>query len=391
MTLREANRRPGNALMSGAGIRGALAAAAMALATSAAAQTLPLTPLPDDDARDFWWFHQVQSDEELAAFRAVMAAPAVPVSAPPGEPLSIAIIFPSNNVSDFWLRGQISLEARLKELGIDYELDSFASTSFDHLQQASFAEMILQRDYDYVIYGPAELGTQASSISELIEDETKEVIVWNYDTVLKRWGDNQPLAYVAFSHLDGANNICRYIIEKLGNEGSFALMRGTPGSLDDQRSGGFRDCMTANSNWKFVYEHFGMAEAEAGFNGGALIAQAYPEVSLIHSGNTAVAMAASRGVDLAGESGRIHVTGWGGTGDEIAGIKAGTLLGTPMRMSDDMGIATAEIIKHHLEGRDHPLVALGRITVAHQDLSGAEIDALEAESFKYSGVGTLER
>ena len=62
-----------------------------------------------------------------------------------------------------------------------------------------------------------------------------------------------------------------------------------------------------------------------------------------------------------------------------------------MRMADDMGIGTAEVIKHHLEGKSTPLVVLGRITIAHADLSDDELDALEAESFKYSGVGTLER
>ena len=364
---------------------------AMAVSGAALAQSLPLTPLPDDDQRDFWWFHQVQDAADLEAFRAVMAEPGVPMANPPAEPIRIAIIFPSQNVSDFWERGHISLKARLDEMGIPYDIQTFASTSFDHLQQASFGEMVLQADFDYVVYGPAELGAQAANIKSIIDQGDKQVIVWNYDTVLKRWGDEQPLAYVTFSHLDGAANVCRYIIEKLGPEGSFALMRGTPGSLDDQRSGGFRDCMLENSNWEFAYEHYGMAFPEAGFQGGEAIAHSYPEVTLIHSGNTAVAMAAAAGAVSAGAGERIHVTGWGGTGDELVGIRDGRLLATPMRMADDMGIATAEVIRHHLEGKPTPLVVLGRITIAHGDLSDEEIDALERESFKYSGVGTLER
>ncbi len=355
------------------------------------AQTLPLTPLPDDSKRAFWWYHQVQDAASLSAFREVIAAQPEPLSVAQERPVRIAVLFPSNQVSDFWLRGQISLEARLKDLGIDYELDAYASAILDHLEQAALAETVLHQDYDYIIYGPTELDAQASSIEPLIADPNKQVIVWNYDTVLQRWGDNQPLAYVTFSHLDGAANVCRYVIDKLGTEGNFALMHGVPGSLDDQRSFGFRDCLVENSNWNYIYSHYGLAEADAAFNGGALIAQAYPEVSLIHGGNTAVGLGAARGVALAGASDRIHVTGWGGTGDELVSLKSGTLLATPMRMSDDLGVGTAEVIKYHLEGREHPLVVLGRITIAHQDMAAEEIDALEAESFRYSGVGTLER
>ena len=64
-----------------------------------------------------------------------------------------------------------------------------------------------------------------------------------------------------------------------------------------------------------------------------------------------------------------------------------------MRMGDDVGAATAEAIKAHLEGRDAelPLVFLGRITVAHDQMSATEIDDLEKEAFRFSGVSALER
>jgi len=46
-----------------------------------------------------------------------------------------------------------------------------------------------------------------------------------------------------------------------------------------------------------------------------------------------------------------------------------------------------------LEGRadELPLVFLGRITVAHDQMSAEEIDALEKEAFRFSGVGALKR
>ncbi|KXF92331.1 hypothetical protein [Phaeobacter inhibens] len=89
----------------------------------------------------------------------------------------------------------------------------------------------------------------------------------------------------------------------------------------------------------------------------------------------------------------VFSTGWGGTGLELDAIRRGELDATPMRMGDDVGAATAEAIKAHLEDRadELPFVFLGRITVAHDQMSADEIDALEQEAFRFSGVGALER
>ena len=58
-----------------------------------------------------------------------------------------------------------------------------------------------------------------------------------------------------------------------------------------------------------------------------------------------------------------------------------------------MVAATAEAIKADMENRadDLPFVFLGRITVAHDQMSAEEIDALEQEAFRFSGVGALDR
>ena len=81
------------------------------------------------------------------------------------------------------------------------------------------------------------------------------------------------------------------------------------------------------------------------------------------------------------------------TGLELEAIRAGELDATPMRIGDDVGAATAEAIKAHLEDRakELPLVFLGRITIAHDNMSKEEIDALEVEAFRFSGVDALKR
>ncbi len=367
-------------------------ALALALAAPAAAQRLPLTPLPDDGERYFWWYHQVQTPEVLANMQAIVGAPGVPMANPPAQPVRIAVIYPSQDVSDFWLRSYLAMVARMKEIGLPFEAVQFASNMGDFLLQSTYAEQVAQEEFDYVIFGPSELRAQQDDIRRLM-DSGKRVIVLNYDTPLQDWGDDQPMMYTTFSHLFGALNICNWVVENLGTEGTYALIRGIPGGIDNQRSGGFRDCLAEKSNWKLAYEHYGEFQREGGFNGAQLIISAYPEVTLIHNANTAMAMGAISAVQAAGLGDKVGVTAWGGTGDEIDALKNGELLATPMRMSDDVGVAMAEAIRMDIEGRSDeiPLVFLGRIDIVSGRSSPEEVEAKANEAFRYTGRARLER
>jgi len=367
-------------------------ALALVLTGGAVADHLPLEPLPDDDEREYWWYYQVQTEEVLEQMQEVVAGPAAPVENPPEEPVSIAVIYPSQDVSDFWLRSYLAMEARMEELGIPFDATQFASGMDNHQLQATYTDQVLNDDFEYVIFGPTELSLQRDNIKALIDDGRK-VIVLNYDTVVQDWGDEQPMMYATFSHLAGALNMCEWIVEEHATEGEVALIRGTPGSIDDQRSGGFAECLTENSDWAVVYEHYGDFLREGGFNGAQQIISAYPEVDLIHNANTAMAMGAISAVQSLDAAGRVDVTAWGGTGDELEALRAGELLATPMRMSDDVGVAMAEAIRADIEDRpdDIPLVFLGRITIVTSESGPELVDRMEQEAFRYTGIGTLER
>jgi autoinducer 2-binding periplasmic protein LuxP len=369
------------------------ALALLAAAGAAGAQTYPLTALPDDGERDFWWYHQVVDEDVLARFQEVVAGDAVPIAVDLDRPVEIAMIYPSQDVSDAWLRAYIAMMARFEELQIPVNVTQYASGMGDHELQSTYTDQVLQNadQFDYVLFGPTELSLQADNVKRLIDHPDLEVVVMNYDQPPQEWGDEQPLAYTGFSHLAGGLIMCDYIAENLGTNGTYALIRGTPGSIDNQRSGGFKECLEERSEWEMIYEHYGNFLREGGYDGANLILTAYPEVTMIHTASTAMAMGALSAV-LAQDK-DVFVTGWGGTGEELDALRHGELDATPMRMGDDWGTSLAEIIKADLEGRgeDIPLVFLGRITILHKDMSAEEIDALELEAFRYSGIGTLER
>ncbi|WP_417812370.1 hypothetical protein, partial [Thalassospira alkalitolerans] len=112
----------------------------------------------------------------------------------------------------------------------------------------------------------------------------------------------------------------------------------------------------------------------------------------VHTANTAMGIGAVEAQIASGKTEDFYTTAWGGTSLELDAIRDGTLDATPMRMSDDIGSAAAESVKAVLEGRadELPLVFLGRMVIAHKGMSGEEIDALEAEAFRYSGLAPVK-
>lgn len=367
------------------------------LTTSALADghaTLPLKELPGIADRDYWVPGEVNADGKLEALQAVAGAEAVAFSGTQDAPVQIALIYPSADTSDFWARNYLAMTKRLEQLGIAYETTEFASRQIEHSLQSTYANQVEQDAdlYDYVIFGPSELAIQADNIDKLAANDGFSTYVWAFHTPLKDL-ETQPDAWFDFSSAAGALTMCEYMLARLGKDVTMAMNRGIPGITDNQRSGDFKACVEANGNWTTVYEHYGEYQREGGFEGTSLILQAYPEATVIHNANTAMAMGSVEAQISVGKEKEVFSTGWGGTGLELDAIRRGELDATPMRMGDDVGAATAEAIKADLEGRaaDLPLVFLGRITVAHDEMSAEEIDALEQEAFRFSGVGALER
>ncbi|MEL6678611.1 MAG: substrate-binding domain-containing protein [Pseudomonadota bacterium] len=356
--------------------------------------TLPLKELPGIADRDYWVPGEVNADGKLEALQAVVGAEAVPYAGSLDNPIQIALIYPSADTSDFWARNYLALTKRLDQLGIAYETTEFASRQIEHSLQSTYANQVEQDAdlYDYVIFGPSELAIQADNIDKLSGNDGFSTYVWAFHTPLKDLG-NQPDAWFDFSSAAGALTMCEYMLGRLGTGVTMAMNRGIPGITDNQRSGDFKACVEEKGGWETVYEHYGEYQREGGFEGTSLILQAYPEATIIHNANTAMAMGSVEAQVALGREKDIFSTGWGGTGLELDAIRRGELDATPMRMGDDVGAATAEAIRADLEGRadELPLVFLGRITVAHDQMSAEEIDGLEQEAFRFSGVGALER
>jgi autoinducer 2-binding periplasmic protein LuxP len=345
----------------------------------------------------FWEHYEVPGFDQARfdAFREVVRADAVPIAVEVSEPVTIALVFPSLDLSDAWARGHAGLVGRLDELDIPYQLDTFGTSHDDHSLQLAHLETVMARNYDYVIVGPTEILVQMSMIEELIESGIG-VIVWNYTTPLEEWGEarhpvgGQPLAYVGFSHAEGGHILGEYFVERLRNEvdgtPKVAHLRGIPGITDDQRSGvpmqHFQD-----AGFEIVHETYASWARDQAYAATLNIVGAYPDVDHIHIVSTAMAIGAVEALDEVGRAGEILLNGWGGGAEEQLHLLEGNLHATVMRMQDDWGVALAEVIKYDLEGRidEVPLGISGEMQLVDETFTREAIDEILEYAFRYSG------
>ncbi len=353
------------------------------------AQELPLFTLPDDDEREVWRPEQVTDPAALAALQATVAAAPVKVAADISDPIQIALIYPSADTSDFFNRNYIAFTKRLDELGIPYETTEFATRMNEGELQNQFVAQVVNDDdiWDFVMYAPSELMAQGDNIQRLVDTEGFTTMIWGNHTPLKDL-TTQPVTWFNFDSPSGAKAICDFMVDGLGSDKSYALIRGIPGSIDNLRSQTFAECVEETGNWTRVAEQYADFNREKGYTAMEQIMTAFPEVEVVHTANTAMGIGAVEAQIASEKTENFYTTAWGGTSLELDAIRDGTLDATPMRMSDDIGAAAAESVKAVLEGRtgELPLVFLGRMVIAHKGMSAEEIGALEAEAFRYSGL-----
>lgn len=328
-----------------------------------------------------------KTENQASTFQHVVSSPSIPITTEIKDPIRIALIYPSADISDFWVRNYQAMIKRLEELNLPFIADEYSSRQIEHALQTKYVDDVLNAEntYDYVIFGPSELGIQSNNIQKLSAHKDFKTFIWAFHTPDPNW-QSTPDAWFDFSSSLGAKALCKSLIEELGDGVLFALNRGIPGVTDNQRSGDFADCVENNGDWINMYEHFGQYQKTGGADGANLITKNFPEVTMLHNANTAMTMGAIEALKSKQKLHDIFVTGWGGTAKEIEKIKSGELDATPMRMSDDLGVATAEAIKYYLEGKEEaiPAIYLGRVTVVNSKMSHEEIDKLTHEAFRYS-------
>jgi len=315
-----------------------------------------------------------------AAMAAAMLLPATLPASAQDEPLEIAYLSPSFDISDAWERVYWAMRARLDEIGIEYEVQQLAvQDATDHAGQLAQVESVIQRGADYVMLGATEYESAVPALRQLKEAGIPAV-VYNF---LEPHEDEdvRALQYIAFDHEEGGRLAGVWSALQLNGRGKVAILQGVPGVVSDQRMGGFTSIVEQFPNIEIVVGVHTDFDRVKAFEATQNLLTAHPDLDLIYGVSTAVGLGAGQAVRQAGKSDEIMTLGFGGTGDEIEAMKEGWLSASPLRSIDDSGVAVADAFVAHMNGEEVAPVWSGPFVMIDAE---SDADEIIAHSTRYS-------
>ena len=172
------------------------------------------------------------------------------------KPVKIYMVYPGQQVSDYWRRSKTSFEARLKEIGIKYELnDYFTKPGTEIGKQANALFKALSNDVDYLIF-TLDAKKHLKFINMILNRKKPKLILQNITTPIKSLGENQPFLYDGFDHSIGTKILAKEYIKQIGINGKYAVLYGPVGYVSYMRGDTFIDYLNKNSNLKLMDSYY---------------------------------------------------------------------------------------------------------------------------------------
>lgn len=304
-----------------------------------------------------------------------------------GDPVSIAVVYPGQQASDYWRRSVLSFTARMHASGIKFDLREFFSKGGGvetGIQEAQIKEA-LDQDPDYLVF-TLDVNQHKRVIERILTRGRPRLILQNITTPLTSWEGNQPF-YVGFDHAAGARMLADFFLSRNPAPEKYGLLYYSQGYVSTMRGDTFQQYLRDNNGPALVAAYYTDGQrTKAREAAGQLLKEDRPD--FIYACSTDVALGAVDSVKDAGLAGQVLVNGWGGGDAELAAIELGELAVTVMRINDDNGVAMAEAIRLALLGRgdEVPTIYSGSFALVTTETSAEQIKTLKERAFRYSGV-----
>jgi len=319
-------------------------------------------------------------------FSKIVSEKPVPLGIRMRQPVKIAVIYPGLQKSNYWRDSVKSMEARLKELSINYNLQVYYSKpSGDYRLQVKQLSEAIKDESDYISISVDNENIKRLVSSILSKGEPK-IFIQNLTTPLKDWDTQPPYMYVGFDHIVGAKIIAEHYAKLFPGGASYILLYGSKGTVSTLRGGGFEG-YGLSKGFVPVAKYYTDFNSDKAYQATKNSLKKFPNISFVYACSTDIALGASKAIEEMGLLGKVQINGWGGTINELDLIKEKKLNFTVMRMNDDNGIAIAEGIKADLLNKTKltPMIFSGEFVTVTSDMTNQQIDTLIERALRYSG------
>ncbi|MGV2988333.1 autoinducer 2-binding periplasmic protein LuxP [Vibrio sp. E150_011] len=356
--------------------------------TKALLISLSAPVLAGDSLPGYWEYHEYLNEfptqnELTDELTKSVRASAVRLSVKQEDPVTISVVYPGQQVSDYWIRNIKAFESRMDELGIDYEINQvFTRPNVDLRQQSVSLMEAIKNKTGYLIF-TLDTTRHRKFIEHVLNSTDTKLILQNITTPVKAWADNQPFMYVGFDHVKGSHVLADYFKETVTGNSSYSVLYFSEGYVSDARGGTFIEDMSKENRYRLASSYYTKADKLSGYQAAKDMLKAHPEIDFIYACATDIALGAVEAIKELDRN-DVIINGWGGGSAELDAIRKGDLDVTVMRMNDDTGIAMAEAIKRDLENKPVPTVYSGDFELVTSLDSEQKIETLKAQAFRYS-------
>lgn len=335
-------------------------------------------------ANTFWtiddYVHNNPSQKILMQqFEKVVQAEPLPLNKA-HKKIKISILYPGNQMTDYWERSQKSFEARMQELKIKYEIEAVFVDENDVKTLQNKLKELLQQENDYLFF-TLNIDGHKKLISQIISQQKPKLILQNITTPLKEWGDNQPFMYVGFDHIEGTKLLAQYYKTKFPKGATYLMLYHNQGYVSQMRGDSFIGMFNGQYRLDgsfYTYVNKDVAKKIV------LEYKNINKIDFIYNCSTDIAIGASEALEQLNFQKEVLLNGWGGGSTELEMIGNKKLDVTVMRMNDDNGVAMAEAIKFDLLQEDTPLIYSGKFEIVDTSTSKEHIEELKNRAFRYS-------
>lgn len=303
-------------------------------------------------------------------------------------PASITIIYPGNQVSDYWKRSQKSLRKRLQQSELNFNIKSFFTKSDSNINlQEKIINNELKANPDYLIFTLDAIRHQ-SIIEKIIAKNKTKVIIQNITTPIEEWENAQPFLYVGFDHESGTKKIAEEYIRRTNGKGNYAVFFGPIGYVSQMRGETFIDYIHSNSSLRLAAAYYVDFNREKARNAALDLLSYQKNIDFIYACSTDIALGITDALKELNMQNKIMVNGWGGGSLELQLIESQELTMTIMRINDDNGVAMADAIILDITGQSNlvPLVFSGEMVLITKETPKETIEKFEDQAFRYSNL-----
>ncbi|WP_415897474.1 substrate-binding domain-containing protein [Neptuniibacter sp. QD72_48] len=326
--------------------------------------------------------------QKMLTFSQIVRNEASPLQTSNEKPIKIAIIYPAEQSSDYWRRSVSTLEKRLSELNISYDINSYFSrpTVDISLQSEQLNDAIAWKP-DYLIYTLDALRHQAMIERILLRGKPK-LILQNITTPLQQWQQLKPFLYTGFDHEKGTQLLANQMLNQ-HPQGTYSMLYFSQGYVSQMRGDTFTQQAANNTDLKLVSSYYTKGISEIAYKATLASLKKTPDLNMIFACSTDIALGALKALDENNLSDQVTLNGWGGGDREIEALLEGKLDLTVMRMNDDSSVAMAEAIKMDISGQSSsvPHIYSGDIVLLSKNTHKDEIEQLKKRAFRYSSNG----